>query len=548
MGGRKQGRSRVDAFLGRPWLLVVAVAALVAAPVLVVGQASENDTRARLAAVQVESASHAAEVVSSDLNDRTALIGNALGALAVEPSPDASPIGLAVQRGDVATLQALADSVQLLYPRSVLRVYITVRGRADTIADGMIVAAAPAGAGLVGKRRSDLTPRAGAIPDLRLIFTATGFSDAYPGTADAPSRVMISAMVAEPGSQSSTGFTAAPSAMIEAEVDLARTFAEFAAPFLVGADDAYLLNGRRQLIGRARGPTAFPLRDLSDDPFVQLVRPPSYAVARVGAGDPLGSGARLIASTGFSGSDWSILVLRDTSAADLEVDAALRQLTVLRLVLVTMLLGLAYLAGLAGRQGTLRAVDQERLRLARDLHDLLGHSLSLITIKSQLARRLLPPGDGSPAATEIADVERVARESLQDVRHAIDGYRQPTLTAALIGARQTLVAAGIECTVDVAAGPLPPAVDAALAWAVREGVTNVARHSRASACAIRLIRDGHEARLEVVDDGPLTAGGPPGNGLRGLQERAAARGGQADAAPLPGGGFRLSVSLPLATP
>ena len=193
----------------------------------------------------------------------------------------------------------------------------------------------------------------------------------------------------------------------------------------------------------------------------------------------------------------------------------------------------------------IRAADDERLRLARDLHDLLGNSLSLITIKSQLARRLLPPGDSSQVADEIADIERVARESLQDVRHAVDGYRQPSFSSALAGARAALAAAGIDSTIDVTAESLPTAVDATLAWAVREGVTNVIRHSRAAACSIRLTRESREASLEITDNGLPAAATAPGNGLRGLQERAAARGGHADAGPLPDGGFRVHVWVPL---
>jgi signal transduction histidine kinase len=196
-------------------------------------------------------------------------------------------------------------------------------------------------------------------------------------------------------------------------------------------------------------------------------------------------------------------------------------------------------------QKGLRAADEERLRLARDLHDLLGNGLSLITIKSQLARRLLPPGDASLVANEIADIERVARESLQDVRHAVDGYRQPSLGSALAGARAALAAAGIDSTIDVMAESLPTAVDATLAWAVREGVTNVIRHSKAAACSIRLTRESREASLEITDNGAQAGSTAPGNGLRGLQERAAARGGHADAGPLPDGGFRVFVSVPL---
>jgi signal transduction histidine kinase len=200
--------------------------------------------------------------------------------------------------------------------------------------------------------------------------------------------------------------------------------------------------------------------------------------------------------------------------------------------------------GVLYEQQGMRAADEERWRLARDLHDLLGHSLSLITIKSQLARRLLG-SEASPAALEIADIERVSRQSLQDVRHAVDGYRQPTFATALAGARAALDAAGIDNTVEQTAGTLPTGVDAALAWAVSEGVTNVIRHSRAAACSIRLTRDGREARLEITDNGAASGTEAPGNGLRGLQERAAARGGHADAGPLPDGGFRVFVSVPL---
>lgn len=192
-----------------------------------------------------------------------------------------------------------------------------------------------------------------------------------------------------------------------------------------------------------------------------------------------------------------------------------------------------------------RAADDERLRLARDLHDLLGNSLSLITIKSQLARRLLPRGDDSRAASEVADIERVARESLQDVRRAVDGYRQPSFITALAGAREALAAAGIDSTIDVTVESLPTAVDATLAWAVREGVTNVIRHSQAAACSIRLTRESGEASLEITDNGPLAGATAPGNGLRGLQERVAARGGHAAAGPMSDGGFRVFVSVPL---
>src|SRR5215218_3045819 len=194
------------------------------------------------------------------------------------------------------------------------------------------------------------------------------------------------------------------------------------------------------------------------------------------------------------------------------------------------------------------AVAEERLRFARDLHDLLGHSLSSITLKSELAGRLLPAAP-ERAAAEVRDIEGVARRALREVREAVADYRQPTLGGELNGAREMLKAAGIACRIEQEAGELPNATDTLLAWAVREGVTNVVRHSRARHCVIRLARDGEDVRAEIIDDG---LGFPPehkattiGSGLSGLAERVAASGGDFEAKPMPEGGFRLHVSLPL---
>jgi Histidine kinase len=123
------------------------------------------------------------------------------------------------------------------------------------------------------------------------------------------------------------------------------------------------------------------------------------------------------------------------------------------------------------------AVSEERLRIARDLHDLLGHSLSLIALKAELSRRLIST-DTERAGREIAELEAVARQSLSDVRGAVAGYRQPDLASELAAARQLLTAAGIACRIAAPQGlDLPAGVDAVLAWTVREGVTNVVRHS-----------------------------------------------------------------------
>ena len=196
------------------------------------------------------------------------------------------------------------------------------------------------------------------------------------------------------------------------------------------------------------------------------------------------------------------------------------------------------------------AVAAERERFARDLHDLLGHSLSVIALKSELAGRLLG-SDPAAAAAEIADVEQVARTSLTEVREAVSGYRQPTLDSELEGARIALSAAGVDTSVVRASVALDPDVESVLAWAVREGATNVIRHSRARRCAITIAVDGDGARVEITDDGVGSesrgfddelAGG--GHGLEGLLERAASLGGRVEAGPVAEGGFRLAMTVP----
>src|SRR5215211_6874230 len=192
------------------------------------------------------------------------------------------------------------------------------------------------------------------------------------------------------------------------------------------------------------------------------------------------------------------------------------------------------------------AVSEERLRFARDLHDLLGHSLSLITLKSELAGRLLPAAP-QKAATEVHDIEGVARQALREVREAVAGYRRPTLDEELAGASEMLEAAGISCRIENEVGVLPNEVDAVLAWAVREGTTNVIRHSRAKHCQIRLGHEDHEIYAEITDDGEGSRGDDEeasGSGLSGLAERVATYAGHIEAGPPPDGGFRLRVGLP----
>jgi two-component system, NarL family, sensor histidine kinase DesK len=206
------------------------------------------------------------------------------------------------------------------------------------------------------------------------------------------------------------------------------------------------------------------------------------------------------------------------------------------------------------------AVADERLRIARDLHDLLGHSLSLITLKAELAGRVIG-ADPDRAAAEIADLETVARRSLGEVRAAVTSYRQPSLAAEIAAARQMLSAAGMDCRVDAPASiELPAETDALLAWTVREGTTNVVRHSGARGVTITITVTGGEASADIADDGvgpawlagdAPSAGGPGvgehGSGLTGLTERARLAGAQVTAGEGPGGkGFRLMVRAPLA--
>jgi two-component system sensor histidine kinase DesK len=188
------------------------------------------------------------------------------------------------------------------------------------------------------------------------------------------------------------------------------------------------------------------------------------------------------------------------------------------------------------------AVSQERGRFARDLHDLLGHTLTVITMKAELAGRLAHL-DPDRAAAEIADVERLARDALADVRATVAGYRAVSLPNELAAARVALDAAGIEADLPTAVDNVPTDRRELLGWAVREGVTNVVRHSGARHC--RIVVSGNA--VEVVDDGrgPAEWGTAPpdagGHGLAGLRERAADAGASVSVGAAEGGGFRLRV-------
>jgi two-component system sensor histidine kinase DesK len=193
------------------------------------------------------------------------------------------------------------------------------------------------------------------------------------------------------------------------------------------------------------------------------------------------------------------------------------------------------------------AAEQERLRIARDMHDLLGHSLTTVTVKTELARRLMRR-DLERAEAELADVERLSRQALADVRAAVAGYREVSLAVEVATAREVLAAAGIEADLPRAVDDVPAELRELFGWAVREGVTNVVRHSRA-----RTVRISVASRsVEVLDDGagPGDDGPAPGSGgagLSGLAERVARAGGSLAFGPVPGG-YRLRVEVPAPGP
>ena len=178
------------------------------------------------------------------------------------------------------------------------------------------------------------------------------------------------------------------------------------------------------------------------------------------------------------------------------------------------------------------ATIAERERISRDLHDLLGHSLSLIALKAELAGKLAARDtENSRAACrrEIADIEAAARQALAEVRTAVSGYRESGLAHALAGARASLAAARVELCEQVERVDLAPAAEHVLALALREAVTNVVRHAGARRCTLSLALEGNNAVLRVTDDGARLRTGTDlrqGNGLSGMRERAAALGGR----------------------
>jgi two-component system sensor histidine kinase DesK len=184
----------------------------------------------------------------------------------------------------------------------------------------------------------------------------------------------------------------------------------------------------------------------------------------------------------------------------------------------------------------------ERERIARDLHDVLGHTLSVITLKSELAGKLMDR-DPERAAKEIREVEEISRQALSDVRDAIRGYRSKGLVAELAQAKSTLETAGLVVQCDAATTMQLAAVhESVLSLAVREGVTNVVRHAQARTCRLRIAQDNGTCRLEIADDGQGFSS-MEGNGLRGMRERVEMLGGTLERTNK--SGTTLIITLPL---
>jgi two-component system sensor histidine kinase DesK len=193
------------------------------------------------------------------------------------------------------------------------------------------------------------------------------------------------------------------------------------------------------------------------------------------------------------------------------------------------------------------AVAEERARLSRDLHDVLGHSLTTITVKAGLARRVLESaGDRDRAIAEISDVEHLSRQALVEVRATVSGYRTASLTNELVGAREALRAAEITADLPHAVDNVAVELQEPFAYVLREGVTNVIRHSGATRCEVRL----GDSWIEIHDNGLGSAvdNGRAGHGLSGLAERLAPLGGSVDAGPAADGGFRLRATVPAGSP
>lgn len=295
----------------------------------------------------------------------------------------------------------------------------------------------------------------------------------------------------------------------------------------------------------------FPLLGLATGAVVRLPH-----LRWVGAVVTVVAGAASVFSDGWGGLDTAYATWISTmvTAAILSLSEAVRQLREAREELAR------------------RAVEEERLRFSRDLHDLLGHTLSVIVVKSEAARRLAPR-DLDAALVQVCDIESVGRQALTEIREAVTGYREGSLSTDLDRAVSALRAAGIEPVIERSGHPLTAQTEALLGWVVREAVTNAVRHSGAERCEISVRGSAERVRLRVWDDGRGAAAAWPGmgpgmspgmvegaasedagtvrvpviggTGLKGLAGRLAAAGGWLEAGPGPRGGFVVRAELPV---
>ncbi|MGO3503210.1 MAG: sensor histidine kinase [Brachybacterium tyrofermentans] len=233
------------------------------------------------------------------------------------------------------------------------------------------------------------------------------------------------------------------------------------------------------------------------------------------------------------------------SLADALVFAVVTYMSGLSAFLIDRLLETTAQLSATREQLARAAVLEERERFSRDLHDLLGHTLSLIVVKAEAVRRFVPT-DPESAADHARSIEEIGRSALGEVRQAVVGYRETSLADELDAAREALATAGLQIDIEVLAeaGELPKPVDRLFAWVVREGTTNILRHARARSSRILVESGGGEATLEITDHGDaISVPIRPGSGLIGLRERAEALGGVL-VADREVDGFRLGVSVP----
>ncbi|MEV8597497.1 histidine kinase [Streptomyces sp. NPDC052012] len=192
------------------------------------------------------------------------------------------------------------------------------------------------------------------------------------------------------------------------------------------------------------------------------------------------------------------------------------------------------------------AVAEERLRFARDLHDVMGRNLAVLALKSELAVQLSQRGRPE-AVDQMTEVQRLAHEAQREIRELVRGYREADLGAEIVGAQSVLQAAGIACTITGSPAGLPASAQSALGWVVREAATNVLRHGDALHCTVELKVTEGRVVLSVENDGVREerSGGGTGSGLAGLRERLSGIGGTLEAGPAGEGRFRLTAAVPL---